>query len=332
MLAYELLQAQEEGRTRRRDELERVLGFTMTEALARADVVEVMVNEDGRVWTDSLVDGMTDTGERLRPHEAEDLVVTIASELGRTIDAAHPSLIGELPIDGSRVQAFFPPVVAMPALVLRKKASRLIPLEEYVRLGILAPNHHDVLRGSVAARETVVFAGGTGSGKTTLGNAYLGAIAELTPDDRLVILEDTRELACSSPNKLFLRKSNDRSMTELLQDALRTRPDRIIFGECRDASAFDLIMALNTGHRGSFTTVHANSARDALSRLENLIRLAEKPVIPQMLVDAITWVAFIHRNRGVFRVTELVRLTDASPAGAYSFEPIDPHWQERSLS
>lgn len=137
MLAHELLQAEEEGRTRRRDELERVLGSAITDALARSDVVEVMVNEDGRIWIDSLVDGMTDTGERLRPHEAEDLVVTIASELGRTIDAAHPSLIGELPIDGSRVQGFFPPVVAMPALTLRKKASRLIPLEEYVRLGLM---------------------------------------------------------------------------------------------------------------------------------------------------------------------------------------------------
>ena len=115
-------------------------------------------------------------------------------------------------------------------------------------------------------------------------------------------------------------------MTQLIQDALRLRPDRIIVGECRDASAFDFLMALNTGHKGSFTTVHANSAREALSRLEMLIRLAQQPVIPSMVADGIDLVVFMQRSRGVFRVTDFVRLVGASAAGAYDLQPVDPQW------
>jgi type IV secretion system protein VirB11 len=326
MLARELIGAEEESRARRRGELERVLGATITDALARPDVVEVLVNPDGRVWLDSLVDGMFDSGVGLAPHEAEDLCVTIASELGKTIDAEHPSLIGELPIDGSRVQGLFPPVVPAPAVAIRKKASRLIPLEEYVSRGILARNHYELLREAALERRNAVFVGGTGSGKTTFGNAFLGAIAELTPEDRLVILEDTYELQSASPNVVRLRKSEHRSLTTLLQDALRLRPDRIIVGECRDASAFDFLMALNTGHKGSFTTVHANSPREALSRLEMLVRLAQQPVIPTMIADAIDVIAFLQRSRGVFRVNELVRLVGVSASGNYELDHIDPLW------
>ena len=326
MLAQEMVRAEEESRARRRQELERVLGATITDALAQPDVVEVMVNPDGRVWVDSLIDGMLDSGLRLASHQTEDLCVTIASELGKTIDAERPSLIGELPIDGSRVQGLFPPVVPAPTLVIRKKASRVIPLEEYVARGILAGNHYDMLRQAATERQSAVFVGGTGSGKTTLGNAFLRAIAELTPEDRLVILEDTYELQETSSNVVRLRKSDHRTMTQLVQDALRLRPDRIIVGECRDASAFDFLMALNTGHKGSFTTVHANSPREALSRLEMLIRLAQQPVIPAMLADAIDVIAFIKRSRGVFRVSELVRLVGLSTAGLYELEPIEPEW------
>lgn len=326
LLAQELVAAEEESRARRRGELERVLGATITDALARPDVVEVLVNPDGHIWVDSLVDGMFDSGVHLSPHEAEDLCVTIASELKKTIDAEHPSLIGELPIDGSRVQELFPPVVPAPTVAIRKKASRVIPLDEYVERGILARNHDELLREAVVERRNVVFVGGTGSGKTTLGNAFLGAIAGLTPEDRLVILEDTYELQSTSPNVVRLRKSEHRSMTQLIQDALRLRPDRIIVGECRDASAFDFLMALNTGHKGSFTTVHANSPREALSRLEMLIRLAGQSVIPSMLADAIDLIVFMQRNRGVFRVSDLVRLVGTSAAGAYDLQPIDPQW------
>lgn len=326
VLAQAMTAADEESRKRRRDELERVLGATITDALGRWDVVEVLVNPDGRVWLDSLVDGMLDSGLRLCAHETEDLCVTIASELGKTIDADHPSLIGELPIDGSRVQGLFPPVVPAPTVAIRKKASRIIPLEEYVQQGVLAGNHHELLRHAVVARQNAVFVGGTGSGKTTLGNAFLAAIAELMPHDRLVILEDTYELQATSPNVVRLRKSDARTMTQLIADALRLRPDRIIVGECRDASAFDFLMALNTGHKGSFTTVHANSPREALTRLETLIRLAQQPVIPSMLADTIDLLVFIQRVRGVFRVTELVRLIGVSESGGYNLQAVDPQW------
>ena len=324
-VAQTILLVEEEARRRRREELVRVLGTTIGGALADPNVVEVMVNEDGAVWIDQLVGGMHETELRMAPIEVEDVITTIASALGKSIDRRNPSLQGELPLDGSRVQAFMPPATeTAPALVIRKKAARIFTLEEYVAGGVLTSGCRTLLEAAVRERKVVLIVGGTGSGKTTLVNALLAETATATPRDRLVIIEDTRELQSPSRNKVHLIKSDTRGYTQLLKESLRTRPDRLVFGELRDEAAFDFLMALNTGHRGSFSTIHANSARDALSRLEDLVRTAGHPAVPSTIARAIDLLVFIERTGDTRRVTECASVRGLDAAGDYELEHVEP--------
>jgi type IV secretion system protein VirB11 len=319
------LQLEGEAARRQREELVRVLGSTIGDALADPNVVEVMVNEDGAVWLDQLVGGMRETNLRMAAIEVEDVITTIASALGKPIGRDHPSLQGELPLDGSRVQAFVPPATdAAPALVIRKKAGRIFTLAGYVAGRMLAPVHCRVLEAAAKERRVVLVVGGTGSGKTTLVNALLAAAAEATPNDRLVIIEDTRELQCPSRNKVHLLKSETRGYTQLLKESLRARPDRLVFGELRDEAAFDFLMALNTGHRGSFSTIHANCARDALSRLEDLVRVSGHEPSPSTVARAIDVLVYIERLGDIRRVTELALVRGVGPDGDYVLEYVGP--------
>jgi type IV secretion system protein VirB11 len=323
--ARTLLAVEKEAQRRRREELIRVLGTTIGDALGDPNVVEVMVNEDGVIWIDQLRGGMRDTELRMAPIEVEDVVTTIASALGKAIDRRNPSLQGELPLDGSRVQAFVPPATEnAPVLVIRKKASRIFTLGDYVAMGMLTPGHRRFLETSVRERRVLLVVGGTGSGKTTFVNALLAVTAQEAPDDRLVIIEDTRELECPSRNKVHLLKSETRSYTQLLKESLRARPDRLVFGELRDEAAFDFLMALNTGHRGSFSTIHANSARDALARLEDLVRVAGYSVVPSTVARAIDALIYIERAGDTRRITEIASVRGLSADGDYQLEYLEP--------
>jgi type IV secretion system protein VirB11 len=321
-LSYQsTLDVEAEAHRRRHEELVRVLGSTIGDALANPNVVEVMVNEDGAVWIDQLVGGLRETELHMNPIEVENAIATVASALGKSVDRRNPSLQGELPLDGSRVQAFVPPATqSAPVLVIRKRASRIFTLGEYVARGMLAPAHRDLLEAAVRGRRVVLIVGGTGSGKTTLVNALLAATAEATPRDRLVIIEDTCELQSPSRNKVHLIKSETRSYRQLLKESLRARPDRLVFGELRDEAAFDFLMALNTGHRGSFSTIHANSARDALTRLEDLVRIAGHPAIPSTVARAIDLLVLIERTGDTRRVTEVASVGGLTVGGDYQLE------------
>src|SRR6202162_5274045 len=333
-LATQTLELEAEVQRRRRAELVRVLGSTIGDALADPNVVEVMVNEDGAVWLDQLVGGMRETHFRMAPIEVEDVITTIASALGKAVGRESPSLQDDLPLDGSRVQAFVPPATeSAPALIIRKRAARIFTLASYVAGGMLAPAHRRLLESSVRERFVVLVVGGTGSGKTTLVNALLAATAEATPSDRLVIIEDTRELQSPSRNKVHLVKSETRGYTQLLKESLRARPDRLVFGELRDEAAFDFLMALNTGHRGSFSTIHANSAADALSRLEDLIRVAGHSATPSTIARAIDVLVYIERSGDTRRVTEVALVRGLAPSGDYRLEFVAPYpYLARSLS
>ena len=325
-VAQTILLVEEEARRRRREELVRVLGTTIGGALADPNVVEVMVNEDGAVWIDQLAGGMRETELRMAAIEVEDVITTIASALGKSVDRRNPSLQGELPLDGSRVQAFMPPATeTAPALVIRKKAARIFTLAEYVAAGMLATTHCELLEAAVRQRLVALIVGGTGSGKTTLLNALLAETAAKTPRDRLVLIEDTRELQSPSRNKVHLIKSDSRGYTQLLKESLRARPDRLVFGELRDEAAFDFLMALNTGHRGSFSTIHANSSRDALSRLEDLVRVAGHPAVPSTIARAIDLIVFIGRTGDTRRVTECASVRGLNAGGDYELEYVEPY-------
>jgi type IV secretion system protein VirB11 len=182
-----------------------------------------------------------------------------------------------------------------------------------------------ILRDAVRARHNVVVSGGTGSGKTTLSNAIIAEIAAYCPGDRLVILEDTSELRCAAANMLALRTSDHVDMAQLLKSTMRLRPDRIIVGEVRDGAALTLLKAWNTGHPGGVTTLHANTARSALQRLEQLTAEASRQPMQTVIGEAVDLVVSIERTPDGRRVKDLLHVKGFD-GGAYHLKP---HVEER---
>ncbi len=207
-----------------------------------------------------------------------------------------------------------------PTFSIRKRASLVYTLDDYVASGVLAPADADVLRRAVADRQNILVAGGTGSGKTTLANALLAEPAFRR--DRVVVIEDTKELQCPAEDRVeLLTKATDPpvNMTDLLRVTLRLRPDRIVVGEVRGPEALALLKAWNTGHPGGVATVHANSAADALHRLEDLAGEASATVPRRAIASAVNVVAFIERTAGTpgGRVSTVARVRGLH-AGEYA--------------
>lgn len=284
------------GAARRRSALERALGPAIAAALAQPDVVEALINADGAVWLDRVGRGLEDTGARLSSADREAAIRLLAHEAGDIVGVDRPLLATILPDSAARVQAVLPPLVAAPVLAVRKRPEAIFTLNDYVREGIATTAQAELLRHSVATRANIVVAGGTGSGKTTLLNALLAEPA--FAQARVVILEDTAELQISSANAVQLltkRTPPIIDMRALVHTTLRLRPDCIVVGEVRDGGALEVLKAWNTGHPGGLLTLHANSAADALARLEDLC-LEAAPASPARLIrSAIDLVVFITR-------------------------------------
>jgi len=311
-----------------REKLIRELGPGIMNALGDPTIVEIMLNSDGIMWFDVLGYGMTDSGMRITSAKAENLLGTIASMLNVTINAEYPTLQGELPIDGSRVQGVLPPLVSSPVFAIRKRAALVYTLDDYVEKGILDAGHAAVLRQAVTDRKNLLIVGSTGSGKTTFANALLHEMSLAAGvEQRVVIIEDTVELQCAAPNCVQLRTSDNVDMVGCLKVTMRLRPDRIVVGEVRDHAALALLKAWNTGHPGGLCTLHANSAAAGLLRLEQLIaeskNLAPQPVL---IAEAVDLIAFIARTATSRRVTEIVAVNgyadgkyvlDSIPIGNY---------------
>ncbi|MCB0202962.1 MAG: P-type conjugative transfer ATPase TrbB, partial [Anaerolineae bacterium] len=214
-----------------------------------------------------LGEGIGAVGE-LAPGAAEIIIGSVAHALQTEADEDRPIISGELPIGGHRFEGLLPPVVSAPSFTIRRRASRLIPLADYVTAGVMTKLQASIVRQAVRDRLNIVVSGGTGSGKTTLANAVIAEIVADTPAHRLLILEDTAEIQCAAENAVALHTSDTVDMARLLKSTMRLRPDRIIVGEVRDGAALTLLKAWNTGHPGGITTIHANTAHSALRRLE----------------------------------------------------------------
>ncbi|TIS32436.1 MAG: P-type conjugative transfer ATPase TrbB, partial [Mesorhizobium sp.] len=249
--------------------LQEALGDQLCVALDDATVVEIMLNPDGRLFIERLGHGVMPAGE-MGPATAEVVIGSVAHALHSEADDDRPIVSGELPIGGHRFEGLLPPVVAAPTFTIRRRASRLIPLDDYVKAKVMTTRQADIIRNAIASRLNVVISGGTGSGKTTLANAVIAEIVETAPEDRILILEDTAEIQCAAENAVALHTSDTIDMARLLKSTMRLRPDRIIVGEVRDGAALTLLKAWNTGHPGGVTTIHSNSAMSALRRLEQL--------------------------------------------------------------
>ena len=246
--------------------LRTALGSAIATFLEDPTIVEVMLNPDGRLWVDRLSEGLSDTGERLSPADGERIVRLVAHHVGAEVHPGAPRVSAELPETGERFEGLLPPVVSAPAFAIRKPAVAVFTLDDYVRAGIMSEAEAAALRTGVFARANILVAGGTGTGKTTLVNALLAEVAKT--DDRIVLIEDTRELQCAAPNLVAMRtKDGVVSLSDLVRSSLRLRPDRIPIGEVRGAEALDLLKAWGTGHPGGVGTIHAGSALGALRKL-----------------------------------------------------------------
>lgn len=287
--------ATEEVTRRNLAKLRREMGEQVRSAMDDPQVVEVMLNPNGSVWTDKLGKGMEYLCD-MSDVQALQMLGTIAHMLGTVINANNPKVEGELPGDGSRVEGVIPPIVLHPSFNLRKKASAVFPLSSYVDSGRASPEDADILREAVKSRKNILVVGGTGTGKTTFVNAIINEMKLLTPQHRILILEDTAELQCSMDNFVAMRSNDGFSMQDLLKIVMRQRPDRIIVGEVRGKEALDMIKAWNTGHPGGVCTVHANDARAGLLRIEQLISEISQTPMRELVGEAIDIVAFLIRD------------------------------------
>jgi len=303
--------------------LDRILPFLrpIEDLLRDPQITEVMVNAGGaRVFVerDGLIEFVPD--RVLEPRNLTVAIKNIARACGDEISEVQPLLDARLE-DGSRVAAMFPPcAVGGPALTIRK-FTRRYSLEDLVSVGAVTPVVAAQLTNAIGAQHNILIAGGTGTGKTTLLNALA---AHIPDDDRIIVIEETAEIHVNKPNVLRFEARRAQvplgqeqplppvTIADLVRASLRHRPDRILVGEVRGSEAFDLLQALNTGHLGSLSTIHANSAEQALTRLAHCVLTASVGLphrsVREAIALAIHLVVHIARVNGVRRVAEVVRV------------------------
>jgi P-type conjugative transfer ATPase TrbB len=308
---------------RKNTALRHALGPVIVEALGDRMVVEVMVNPDGKIWVDKIGEGRSWTGQRLAPADAERILRLLADHVGEVVTRENPRVSATLPETGERFQGAFMPLVTAPTFAIRKRPEVIFTLSQYVEQQIMSEGQADILRDAVIGRQNIVVAGGTGSGKTTLLNAILAE--EAFASDRVILIEDTAELQCAAADCVQLltkRTEPPVTMAHLVHDVLRLRPDRIIGGEVRDgATALSLLKAWNTGHPGGCTSIHANSAHEALTRLEDLIGEVSERIPYRAITQAINVVIYIERTATGRRVREVSRLMGRE-GDAYQLEAV----------
>ncbi|WP_142849558.1 P-type conjugative transfer ATPase TrbB [Telmatospirillum sp. J64-1] len=301
---------------RRRAMLKTAMGPAIAEALSDTAVIEVMVNPDGRLWIDRLGEGRSDAGLRVHPSETERIIRLIASHVRAEVHADNPIVSAELP-SGERFEGVLPPVALAPCFAIRKPAVKIFTLADYVRAQIMVPIQAEALRQAVRERINILVAGGTSSGKTTLANALLAEIANC--DERVILIEDTRELQCAAADCVALRtRRGVVSLADLVRSTLRLRPDRIIVGEVRGAEALDMLKAWNTGHPGGIATVHANSAHAALYRIEQLVQESVTVIPRRLIAEAIDLVVFIAGRGSSRHIETIAEVTGLDANGDYA--------------
>lgn len=329
-LPLRLVSTRDEQRGRYGEMIARYMGPVILGALADDDVTETYVNpQDGIIRFDTRSRGRISSGAHLDSHRVEMLLNAVATHIGVTLGADYPTLEAELPavpFRGSRLQGFVSPVTSGAAFTVRKPASIIHSLDDYVAAGIITVDQRAALRSAVVEHRNVLIVGGTNSGKTTLANALLKEITDCVPYERLVILEDTVELQCAAEDKLALRTSATVSLTHLVRSALRTSPSRIIVGEVRGAEALDLLDAWATGHPGGIATLHASSVDGALARLDRLAQRAGVPSQRHLVAEAIQLVVVIDGGNRGRHVTDIASVYGLDGASEYVIHRVGaPH-------
>jgi len=305
----------DERLVRQKEKLTREFGPVLIGLLESDDVVEIMLNPDGKIWVERLGKDMQSLPDSMPEHRALALIGTLASYHETIVDRDKPFLQCEVPLDGSRFQAWVPPISTKPCFCIRRRASSVFSIAEYVDRQVMSEAQAEAIGDAVQARKNILIVGGTGSGKTTLANAIINEVVNECPDHRVFVIEDTAEIQCNAQNAIILRTSAAASLLDLIKTTLRGRPDRIIVGEVRaGAEALALLKAWNTGHPGGIATIHANSAESGLSRLEQLIMEVSTSPMTKLVGEAVDLVIAIARSRdnsASRKVTEVLTITGA---------------------
>jgi type IV secretion system protein TrbB len=296
---------------RRLEALRHALGATALAALIDPDVVEILANPDGQLILDKIGGGRVATGETLSPEARDRVIRLIADYVGEPVLPEDPRLSGVLPQTGERFQGVLPPVSRAPAFSIRKRPARIFTLSDYQEQGIVTADQRELIELAATDRKNILISGGTSSGKTTLANAILALPAFC--ETRTILIEDTPELQCSAWDQVALltrRTPKLIGVVDLVRDSLRLRPDRIVVGEMRDgAAALETLKAWNTGHPGGLSTIHANSAADALLRLEDLTSEVAAIIPRRAIGQAIDLVVHIARTSEGRRVEGLIEIS-----------------------
>ena len=286
-------------------------GPIIMDAVRDPDVLEIMLNPDGKIWVEKYGKDQECVGE-LPIAQSKVLLSLVASALDLVVDAQNPVVEGSFPLDGSRFEGTFPPIVGPGAsFSMRKKASKIITLQEYLASGAITEEVIPILDAAILGRKNIVVVGGTSSGKTTFCNGVIHRLDELCPGDRLLILEDTAELQSSARNAVFFLTSDlaKIGMRQLTKVCMRYAPKRILVGEVRDSAALELLKLWNTGHPGGIGTFHADSAFEALERLEELVEEAgvgPKQKLIGRAVDLIIYMTKTPKNTRI--VSEILQV------------------------
>jgi type IV secretion system protein TrbB len=315
------MNSRETMRNRLQDQLCHDLGEPVLTLLDKPGVTDVLLLEDGTLWSCEGGIWTRDPFKMYEPEEREAIIGLVAHSLRQEATFLHPNIEGEMEIDRRRFRftGLMPPVVAFPTIAIRKPAQVIYTLADYEREGIITERHRKLLERAVLARENILVAGAMGSGKSTLVNALLAIIP---PHERVGILEDVFELSAPHlPNKNHLHTTSEVSLRMMTRMALRLQLDRIIVGETRGAEALDMLKAWRVGCNGSMATIHSNSAMAALTRLGSLVQEAGVPPQDQLIVEAVQLIVFIEARqedgRLQRRVTDVVRVHGLNSNGDF---------------
>ena len=295
-----------------KQQLRKFIGEAVCAALVDPTVTDIKVGEDGVVWLQKHGLGEVSTGKFL-PEERRRLALNvIATLLGKRINAGCSRLSGELPLTGDRVQGFVPPTAA-PSFYIRRHAPDVFTFDDYLAKGILELWQVDVIRAHMRRRSNIIISGSTGSGKTTILNT---AIQELSDaNEHVVVIEDTREIKVMAPNVSRLQTSETTTLQQLIVDAMRVAPKRLVIGETRDKAGLELLKAWDTGHRGGLTTVHATNAGRVFDRFAQFCYEAGVPPQWELMRSTINLIVHMEMTPRGRRAVEIIELRTEEKKG-----------------